>query len=111
MRRLHEAAAENADVRLAIEMFCYTVRKQLAAMTAVLGGIDAVVFTGGIGENDPDVREAICAGLTWAGIRLDDTRNRSAKGGLISHPSSSCAVHVLASKEDEQIARHTAALR
>ena len=110
MRRLHEQAAANADARLAIEMFCYSVRKQLAAMTAVLGGVDAIVFTGGIGENDPDVRGAICAGLAWAGIRLDESRNRAGNHGLISQPSSSCAVHVLASKEDEQIARHTAAL-
>jgi acetate kinase len=110
MRQLHEQAAANADVRLAIEMFCYSVRKQLAAMTAVLGGVDAIVFTGGIGENDPDVRGAICAGLAWVGIRLDQSRNRAGNGGLVSHPSSSCAVHVLASKEDEQIARHTAAL-
>ena len=110
MRRLHEQAAASADARLAIEMFCYSVRKALAAMTAVLGGVDAIVFTGGIGENDADVRGAICAGLAWAGIRLDEARNRAANGSLISDPSSSCAVHVLASKEDEQIARHTAAL-
>ncbi|MDQ6638219.1 MAG: acetate/propionate family kinase [Pseudomonadota bacterium] len=110
MRRLHEQAAANDDARLAIEMFCYSVRKELAAMTAVLGGVEAIVFTGGIGENDPDVRSAICAGLAWAGIRLDESRNRASNGGLISEPSSSCAVHVLASQEDEQIARHAAVL-
>ena len=110
MRRLHEQAAANADARLSIEMFCYSVRKALAAMTAALGGVDAIVFTGGIGENDAEVRGAICAGLAWAGIRLDECRNRSGNSGLVSDPSSSCAVHVLASKEDEQIARHTAAL-
>jgi acetate kinase len=110
MRRLHEQAASSADAWLAIEMFCDSVRKALAAMTAVLGGADAIVFTGGIGENDPAARGAICAGLAWAGIRLDETRNRAANGSLISDLSSSCAVHVLASKEDEQIARHTAAL-
>ena len=110
MRRLHEQAAASVDARLAIEMFCYSVRKALAAMTAALGGVDAIVFTGGIGENDAEVRGAICAGLAWAGIRLDESRNRSGNGGLVSDPSSSCVVHVLASKEDEQIARHTAAL-
>jgi acetate kinase len=88
MRRLHEAAASNADARLAIQMFCYSVRKQIAAMAAALEGADLIVFTGGIGENDGDARERICAGLSWTGI---DAR-------------------VLPSEEDEQIARHTSAL-
>ena len=110
MRRLHEQAAVNDDARLAIEMFCYSVKKELAAMMAVLGGVEAIVFTGGIGENDPDVRSATCAGLAWAGIRLDEAGNRGGTGGLVSDPSSSCAIHVIASQEDEQIARHTAAL-
>ena len=52
MRQLHEAASSNADARLAVQMFCYSVRKQIAAMTAALGGVDQIVFTGGIGEND-----------------------------------------------------------
>ena len=56
MRRLHEAASSNADARLAIQMFCYSVRKQVAAMIAALGGVDLLVFTGGIGENDVEVR-------------------------------------------------------
>ena len=63
MRALREAAASNADARLAIEMFCYSVRKQIAAMIATLGGLDLLVFTGGIGENDAEVRAAICGGL------------------------------------------------
>ena len=88
MRRLHEAAPSNADAKLAIKMFCYSVRKQIAAMIAVLRGADLIVFTGGIGENDQEVRAAICAGLYWAGVK----------------------VIVLPSQEDEQIARHTAAL-
>jgi acetate kinase len=89
MRRLHEAASSNAAARLAIEMFCYSVRKQIAAMIAVLGGVDLIVFAGGIGENDGEVRASICEGLSWAGIGR---------------------VQVLASQEDEQIARHTWAL-
>jgi acetate kinase len=66
MRRLHGAASTNADARLAIEMFCYSVRKQIAAMIAALDGVDMIVFTGGIGENANEVRALICAGLTWA---------------------------------------------
>ena len=88
MRRLHEAAASNPDARLAIQMFCYSVRKQIAAMIAALDGVDLIVFTGGIGEHDAEARAAICGGLGWTGIE----------------------VRVFASQEDEQIARHTWAL-
>ena len=65
MRELHAAAASNSNAALAIEMFCMGVRKQVALMAAVLGGIDRLVFTGGIGENDAAVRRSVCAGLAW----------------------------------------------
>ena len=74
MRRLHDAAASNPDARLAIEMFCSSVRKQVAAMAAVLGGLDMLVFTGGIGENDALVRAEVCRGLSWMGVGLDAQR-------------------------------------
>jgi acetate kinase len=106
MRKLHEVSAVNADARLAIDMFCYSVAKQIAAMIAVLDGIDMIVFTGGIGENDSEVRGGICARLSWAGIHLDDARNQSTTN-LISAAASRAEVHVLSSQEDEQIARHT----
>jgi acetate kinase len=109
MRRLHDAAATSADARLAIEMFCYSVRKQVAAMIAVLGGIDKIVFTGGIGENEAEVRAAICSGLSWTGVSLDDAQKRLANNPL-SDLASRVLVMVLASQEDEQIARHTWAL-
>ena len=75
-------------------------------MIAVLDGLDLLVFTGGIGENDARVRAAVCAGLAWIGVRLDDAPNRSASS-LISDAASRCPVRVLASQEDVQIARHT----
>jgi acetate kinase len=109
MRELRKAAVSNADARLAIEMFCYSVRKQIAAMIAALDGIDLLVFTGGIGENDGKARATICGGLSWIGCSLDQARNRSANNP-ISASDSRCAVLVLTSREDEQIARHTAAL-
>jgi acetate kinase len=109
MRRLREAGSSNADARLAIQMFCYSVRKQVAAMIAALDGVDLVVFTGGIGENDEEARAAICGGLSWIGVSLDEARNRSANNP-INDPASRCSVRVLASEEDEQIARHTWAL-
>ena len=109
MRRLHEAASSNADARLAIQMFCYSVRKHVASMITALGGVDMLVFTGGIGENDAEVRVEICKGLSWIGISLDEARNQSANNP-ISDSKSRCAVLVLASQEDEQIARHAATL-
>jgi acetate kinase len=109
MRRLHEAASSNADARLAIRMFCYSAAKQIAAMVAALDGVDTLVFTGGIGENDEEARAVICGGLSWIGISLDETRNRSADNP-INGPASRCPVLVLRSQEDEQIARHTRAL-
>jgi acetate kinase len=109
MRRLHEAAPSSADARLAITMFCYSVRKQVAAMIAALGGVDMLVFAGGIGENDAGVRAAICAGLSWLGVSIDPAQNQSTQNP-ISDPTSRCAMYVLPSQEDEQIARHTWAL-
>ena len=109
MRTLHAAGASNADAALAIRMFCYAVRKQLAAMWAVLDGVDAIVFTGGIGEHDAAVRAEVCAGLSSLGVQLDDARHR-ALVNPISSAGSSCRVHVMPSLEDEQIARHTGAL-
>jgi acetate kinase len=109
MRRLHEAASSSADARLAIQMFCYSVRKQVAAMIAALDGVDLVVFTGGIGENDETVRAAVCRGLSWIGVSLDVARNASANNP-VNDSASPCCVRVLPSQEDEQIARHTWAL-
>ena len=109
MRRLHDGASASGDARLAIEMFCYSVRKQIAAMIAALDGIDMIVFTGGIGENDAEVRAAICGGLSWAGVSLDDAQNRLANNPL-NGSTSRAVVQVLPSQEDEQIARHTWAL-
>ena len=68
--------------------------------------IDMIVFTGGIGENDAEARGTICEGLSWIGVSLDESRNRSASNP-INDAGSRCAVHVLASQEEEQIARHT----
>jgi acetate kinase len=90
-------------------MFCYSVRKQVAAMIAALGGVDLLVFTGGIGENDVEARSAICGGLSWLGLSLDEARNRSANNP-INDSGSRWSVQVLPSQEDEQIARHTKAL-
>jgi acetate kinase len=105
MRRLHQSAPSNPDARLAIDMFCYSVRKQIAAMIAAMDGADMIVFTGGIGENDTAIRTKVCNGLSWLGVILDASRNRVADNP-INDSASRCSVRVLPSQEDEQIARH-----
>src|SRR5262249_43315365 len=78
MRELQAEMKEHDDrrVRLAIEIFCYRARKYMGAYLAAMGGADAIVFTGGIGENSADVRARICAGMEWAGLRLDPVKNQ-----------------------------------
>lgn len=105
MRELQEAAGSSPSARLAIQMFCYGLRKQIAGMMAVLGGIDLLVFTGGIGEHDACVRAEICEGLRWAGARLQPAANR-AHAQDIGAADSAFALNVLPSREDQQIARH-----
>ena len=76
MRDLIEAASEgDAAADLAVRAFCYRVKKYIGAYLAVLGGADAIVFGGGIGENSAEVRRSVCRGLEWAGLRLDGTAN------------------------------------
>jgi acetate kinase len=107
MRALHEASPANADARLAVSMFCMSARKHIAGMIAALNGVDMIVFTGGIGENDAIARAGICEGLSWMGVALDAALNH-AGATSISAPSSRCAIRVLPSMEDEEIALATA---
>ena len=83
MRELLAEEAENGDrrARLAIELFCYRVRKYLGAYLAAMNGADAIVFAGGIGENSPEVRARICDGLDWLGASVDGSRNAALSGG------------------------------
>lgn len=98
MRELLEAEARgDARAALAVEMFCYRVRKYIGAYLAVLGGADAVVFGGGIGENAPAVRARICVGMEWCGLNLDPARNAQAIGSemLITYDESSLHAYVI----------------
>jgi len=111
MRELLEAEAYgNAYAALAVEMFCYRVRKCIAAYLAVLNGAEAIIFGGGIGENAPAVRERICAGMDWCGLQLDATRNAAARAveGRISADHASRHVYVIPVDEAVIIARDTA---
>jgi acetate kinase len=112
MRELLEESHENNDrrARLAIEIFCYRARKYIGAYLAAMGGADAVVFTGGIGENAPEIRALICEGLQWAGLELDQERNTnciSGCEGLISTDSSRLAAYTIPTDEELLIARDT----
>jgi acetate kinase len=107
MRELQQATSERA--RLAIEVFCYRARKYIGAYLAALGGADAIVFTGGIGENSPEVRARICQGLEWAGLKLQEEANQStiAKERQISTEDSRLAAYVIPTDEELLIARDT----
>jgi acetate kinase len=112
MRELLAEAHENNDrrARLAIDIFCYRARKYIGAYLAALGGADAILFAGGIGENAPEVRAQICRGLEWAGIEIDDEANARMVGGgegRITTHSSRLAVWVIPTDEELLIARDT----
>ncbi len=112
MRVLLDEIKEHEDrrVRLAIEIFCYRARKYIGALLACMGGADAVVFTGGIGENSPEIRARICEGLQWAGLNLDENQNRETTGreARISTAESRLAAFVIPTDEELLIARDTA---
>jgi acetate kinase len=95
--------------RLAVDYFVYRVAKEIGALTAVLGGIDALVFTAGIGENSPEIRQRICAASAWLGIEVDETAN-SKSLPKISNARSGPSVWVIPTNEELMIARHTGSL-
>ena len=111
MRVLQAELKEHDDrrARLAIDVFCYRARKYIGAFLAVMGGAEGIVFTGGVGENSPEIRAQICAGMEWAGITLDAERNQGiiGKEGLISGDSSRLAVYAIPTDEELLIARDT----
>jgi acetate kinase len=103
------AAAGDAKAKLAIEIFCIAIRKFVAAYAAVLGGLDMLVFTGGIGEHSARVRSEVCRGLEFLGVSIDDSANQS-HAREVSTANSKIRAYVIASEEDRQIARHCRAL-
>jgi acetate kinase len=106
-----EAAADAGDseAQLALEVFCSHIGQTVAAYGAVLGGIDLLVFAGGIGEHSARVRGTVCGGLGFLGVALDQSSNRS-HAATISAPESKVRVRIVPSEEDRQIARHCRAL-
>src|SRR5438309_5014412 len=107
LNELHEH--DDRRVKLAVEIFCYRARKYLGAYLAGMGGADAVIFTGGIGENSPDVRARICPSMEWAGLRLDLDKNQAMVGreGIISSNDSTLHAYAIPTDEELLIARDT----
>jgi acetate kinase len=105
------AAAGNRDAALALDIFAYQVRKTIGAYAAAMGGLDAVAFTGGIGENSARLRADCCTGLKFLGIALDPARNEQAAGDrIVSTGDSPVAVLALATNEELIVARRAYAL-
>jgi len=111
MRDLREAIKEgNAKARLAVDKFTWTIAKWIGSFVAELGGLDMLVFTGGIGENDMDSRAEICAGLGALGISLDPARNNVRGAAVISADNSPVTVRVIPPAEDLMIVNHVVRL-
>lgn len=109
MRQLLQSRDERA--RLAVDLYCYRARKYLGAYLAVLGGTDAIVFGGGVGENTSAVREKILAGMEWCGIQIDLKKNRGAGGiSCVSSPTSQVEVWVIPCGEAAVLAREAGAV-
>jgi len=110
MREIVEAMEDgDRNAKLAFDMFCYRLRKYVGAYAAVMNGLDALVFTAGIGENSTHVRKAVCEGLTFLGVQLDEAANqqRSKDARFISAPDSRVKVLVVPTNEELIIARDT----
>jgi acetate kinase len=110
MRDIGRLAADGDEAaRLAIDMFCYRIKKYIGAYCAALGRIDALVFTGGIGENAAEIRSGSCAGLSQFGIEVDNQNNHADKNGIfeIQSAKSSVAILVVPTDEELEIAEQT----
>ena len=109
MKTLLERREKEPAAAQAVSMFCYQLRKSIGAFAAALGGLDLLVFTGGIGERAAPVRWEACQGLEHLGLQLDHERN-TAHADTVSRPDSRCMVRVIPTDEDLMIARHTLAV-
>ncbi|MGI8741755.1 MAG: acetate/propionate family kinase [Bryobacteraceae bacterium] len=109
MQRLLEASGSEPNAAQAVEMFCYYASKHIGAMAAALGGLDLLVFTGGIGEHAAPIRERICSRLGFLGVALDPEQN-AIHAEVISRAGAPCTVRVIPTDEDLMIARHVAAI-
>jgi acetate kinase len=104
MRKLLDSAEPRA--RLAVDLYIYRIRRELGSLAAALGGLDALIFTAGIGENSAVIRDRVCRDATWLGVEVDSEANR-AGGPRISTAASRVSAWVIPTNEELMIARHT----
>ena len=109
VRELLSRRATDRRAALAIEVFCLSARRWIGAMAASLGGLDTLVFTGGIGQHAFEVRAEIVRGLEHLGVRVDAERNERGEG-IVSNPGAPCTVRVIAADEESMLARHANAI-
>jgi acetate kinase len=102
-------SSDQPDARLALDYFVYRAAKEIGSLTAVLGGLDGLVFTAGIGENSPEIRKRICEACSWLGLELDPEAN-TGRRPRVSSSRSKVSVWVIPTNEELMIARHTGAL-
>ncbi len=109
MQELLDLEGQDERARLAIDAYCYRVRKYIGAYMASLAGADAIIFSGGVGENSSVIRQRICQDMQWCGLILDDQRNQEAKGqeARISADKATCHAYVISVDEESAIARET----
>ena len=106
VRELLELAPHNPRAANALDLYCYLARKQLGGLIAVLGGLETLVFTGGVGENAAPIRSGICRNMEFLGLTLDESRN-TGNAPVISAVDSAVTVRVIPTDEDRVIALHT----
>lgn len=106
MKELLEKAETDPLAQMAVSIFCYQAKKFIGAYSTALGGLDTLVFTGGIGENAPQVRNTICQGLEYMGVHIDQALN-ARNAAVISKSGSGVAVRVIKTNEELIVARHT----
>jgi acetate kinase len=108
MRQVLSELPHNPDARLAVEVYVHRIRQTVGAMAATLGGVDALVFTAGVGEHAPAIRERVCKNLNYLGLELDRTANETCQPDAdVAMPASAARILVIATREDLTIMRET----
>jgi acetate kinase len=108
MRQILSELPHNPGARLAVEVYVHRIRQTVGAMSATLGGVDALVFTAGVGERSQEIRKRVCENLDYLGLELDRTANETCKpDGDIATPTSKARILVITTREDLTIMRET----
>src|SRR5262249_24375692 len=108
MRQVLSELSGNPNARLAVDVYVHRIRQTVGAMAATLGGVDALVFTAGVGEHAPEIRKRVCEQLNYLGLEPDQTANDTCKPDAdVAMPASAARILVIATREDLTIMRET----